>query len=200
MLSTPPTPSVLSIRTLHPVRNHPILQHTRRRTPADCCTCDSNNICKIRLRLGIRLPRHSTTITRLFTRTLIYRPRQHCLLSPPFSALYIPTERRPQAHVCPAGATFSAAARSQVHCPAGRRRHEQRAPATWFSTGARSQLHASAWFLPQEHFACEAGGELVTWFDLLGWLVRVREERTDHRRRCSRLHCSSCNSCWGPSW
>lgn len=49
----------------------------------------------------------------------------------------------PQAQVFPLGLEFSSPARSQVHSPAARRRHEHRGPLTVFSVAALEQLHAS---------------------------------------------------------
>ena len=56
----------------------------------------------------------------------------------------------------PAAFEFSVAARSQVHSPAGRAWHEQRAPEVLFSVEALSQVHWSADFLPHEQVACLA--------------------------------------------
>lgn len=55
-----------------------------------------------------------------------------------------------------AGLEFSVAARSQVHSPAGRARHEQRGPSTAFSLGALSQLQWRACVFPHEQVACLA--------------------------------------------
>lgn len=66
---------------------------------------------------------------------------------------HIPAALFPHEHVDPAGAAFSAAARSQVQAPAGRARHEQRAPAMAFSLGAWAQLQFRAVCLPQLHLA-----------------------------------------------
>lgn len=57
----------------------------------------------------------------------------------------------------PVGFWFSVLARSQVHWPAGRARHEQRAPWTVFSVPAFSQVQWRALCLPQEQVACLAG-------------------------------------------
>lgn len=54
------------------------------------------------------------------------------------------------------GLTFSEAARSQVHSPAGRARQEQRGPETVFSLVALSQEQCRADCLPHEHLACWA--------------------------------------------
>lgn len=62
----------------------------------------------------------------------------------------------PQAQVLPAGFWFSVLARSQVHWPAGRARHEQRAPSTAFSEEALSHVQWRADCLPQEQVACLA--------------------------------------------
>ena len=67
-----------------------------------------------------------------------------------------PAARMPQAHRAPPGFEFSAEARSQVHSPAGRARHEQRGPSTAFSVDALEQLQCRADCLPQEHLACWA--------------------------------------------
>lgn len=71
----------------------------------------------------------------------------------------IPAGRTPQAQaVTPTamGFVFSVAARSQVHSPAGRARHEQRGPETKFSVAAFSQVQWRADCLPHEHVACFA--------------------------------------------
>lgn len=62
----------------------------------------------------------------------------------------------PQAQALPVGFWFSVEARSQVHCPAGRARHEQRGPSTAFSELALSQVQCRADCLPQEQVACLA--------------------------------------------
>lgn len=67
-----------------------------------------------------------------------------------------PAALDPHWQVDPAGLTFSEVARSQVHSPAGRARHEQRGPVTLFSAVAFSQLQWRADCLPQEHLACWA--------------------------------------------
>ena len=67
-----------------------------------------------------------------------------------------PEGREPQAHSSPAGFLFSVAARSHVHSPAGRARHEQRAPVTVFSVAALSQEQLRADRLPHEQVACWA--------------------------------------------
>ena len=69
--------------------------------------------------------------------------------------------RQPQLQSSPHADLFSEAARSQLHWPAGRERHEQRSPSTEFSVLALSQLHWSADCLPQEQVACwaMAGGK-----------------------------------------
>lgn len=59
----------------------------------------------------------------------------------------------PQAQVDPVTWAFSDPARSHVHCPAGRARHEHLAPATVFSAVLRSQVQCMADCLPQEHVA-----------------------------------------------
>lgn len=43
-----------------------------------------------------------------------------------------------------------------MHAPAGRARHEQRGPEISFSVAALEQVHASADFSPQLHFAVAA--------------------------------------------
>ncbi|ODP70363.1 hypothetical protein BGC29_19475 [Acinetobacter baumannii] len=65
--------------------------------------------------------------------------------------------RRPQGHFEPVGRVFSDAARWQVHSPAGRARHEQRAP-VWmvFSEAAFSQVQWRAGFWPQLQVAWRA--------------------------------------------
>ena len=68
----------------------------------------------------------------------------------------LPAGRVPQAHALPVGFWFSVDARSQVHCPAGRARHEQRGPSTAFSELALSQVQCRADCLPQEQVACLA--------------------------------------------
>ena len=65
----------------------------------------------------------------------------------------VPFSRFPQAHAAPFTLAFSVFARSHVHSPAGRARHEQRAPSTLFSVFALLQLHAMAGCLPQEQVA-----------------------------------------------
>lgn len=69
------------------------------------------------------------------------QPPEHNTLAPMSkllygTTLYIPAGREPQAQVEPATVAFSEEARSQVHSPAGRARHEQRGPATAFSLEA----------------------------------------------------------------
>lgn len=62
-------------------------------------------------------------------------------------------------------------ARSQVHSPAGRARHEQRGPETAFSVLALAQVQLSAEFWPQEQVACCAGDELAgAWGEVHWWL------------------------------
>lgn len=67
-----------------------------------------------------------------------------------------PAGREPQAQALPLTGAFSLDALSQVHWPAGRARHEHRAPLNSFSVEAFSQLHARADFWPQEQVACLA--------------------------------------------
>jgi len=62
-----------------------------------------------------------------------------------------------QSHESPQDFLFSVSARAQLHWPAGRDLHEQRAPSTEFSVVAFSQLHSRADCLPQEQVACWAG-------------------------------------------
>lgn len=72
---------------------------------------------------------------------------------------HLPAGRTPQAHALTPtamGFVFSVEARSHVHSPAGRARHEQRGPETEFSVAALSQLQWRADSLPQEHVACFA--------------------------------------------
>lgn len=67
----------------------------------------------------------------------------------------VPEGREPQGQVeDSARGAFSLAARSQVHSPAGRARHEQRGPDTVFSVEALAQLQLRAEFWPQEQVAC----------------------------------------------
>lgn len=73
-----------------------------------------------------------------------------------FSQLQALAGRAPQAQVDPVGLAFSVAAFLQVHSPAGRARHEHRAPATVFSVFAFSQVQLRADCLPQEHLASAA--------------------------------------------
>jgi hypothetical protein len=54
--------------------------------------------------------------------------------------------------------TFSAAALSQVHWPAGRARHEHRGPVSSFSAAALAQVQCRAEFWPHEQVACLAVG------------------------------------------
>jgi hypothetical protein len=68
----------------------------------------------------------------------------------------LPAGLDPQAQVFPAGFWFSVLARSQVHCPAGRARQEQRAPSTAFSDDALSHVQWRADCLPHEQVACLA--------------------------------------------
>lgn len=75
----------------------------------------------------------------------------------------LPAGRVPQAQALPAGFWFSVEARSQVHCPAGRARHEQRGPSTAFSEVALSQVQCRADCLPQEQVACLAEAGSVSW-------------------------------------
>ncbi len=67
-----------------------------------------------------------------------------------------PETRQPQSHESPHDFLFSVSARAQLHWPAGRDWHEQRAPSTEFSVLAFSQLHWRADCLPQEQVACWA--------------------------------------------
>jgi len=95
-------------------------------------------------------------------------------------------ERTPQAQDSPLTGLFSEAALSQLHSPAGRARHEQRAPVISFSVVAFSQLQLSAGCLPQEQVACLAqthsppsflpqhvGVAWVTWEDMVVDVVVV---------------------------
>lgn len=59
---------------------------------------------------------------------------------------HIPAGRDPQAQVEPVGVVFSVAARSHVHSPAGRARHEHRGPLTVFSEAALEHVHWRADF------------------------------------------------------
>jgi len=67
-----------------------------------------------------------------------------------------PAGLAPHTHEAPEGFWFSVLARSQVHCPAGRARHEQRGPSTLFSAAALSQVQWRADCLPHEQVACLA--------------------------------------------
>lgn len=53
-------------------------------------------------------------------------------------------DRTPHWQVSPSGLTFSALDRSQLHSPAGRERHEQRAPTMVFSMDAFSHVQCRA--------------------------------------------------------
>lgn len=75
----------------------------------------------------------------------------------------VPEGREPHGHVDDStSGAFSLFARSQVHSPAGRARHEQRGPETVFSLDDLAQLQLRAEFWPHEQVACWAGLELVT--------------------------------------
>lgn len=66
----------------------------------------------------------------------------------------LPLDLLPQAQLLPeAGFVFSSCEREQVHSPAARWLHEQRAPETAFSTVAFSQVQWRAGCLPQEQVA-----------------------------------------------
>lgn len=71
-----------------------------------------------------------------------------------FSHVQASAGRAPHEHVFPLGVVFSVVARSQVHWPAGRARHEQRAPEMVFSVDALEQVQWRADFSPHEHLAC----------------------------------------------
>lgn len=60
-----------------------------------------------------------------------------------FSHVQAAASRFPQAQVDPVGVVFSVSARSHVHSPAARRRHEHLGPVTVFSAADLSQLHWS---------------------------------------------------------
>jgi hypothetical protein len=64
--------------------------------------------------------------------------------------------RAPHSQVVPVGGAFSLGALSHVHCPAGRARHEHRAPVRVFSVEALLQLQLRADCWPQEQVACLA--------------------------------------------
>lgn len=66
----------------------------------------------------------------------------------------------PQGHASPVTGWFSAAARSQVHCPAGRARHEHLGPEMVFSMADLLQVQWRAFSLPQEHLAWAAQTQL----------------------------------------
>jgi hypothetical protein len=84
----------------------------------------------------------------------------------------------PQEHSSPLTEAFSVAARSQVQAPAGRARHEQRAPEIWFSVSARPQVQFRADCWPQEHLAWVALGVSVRCSaQTIEWLKVRGEER-----------------------
>lgn len=66
----------------------------------------------------------------------------------------------PQGQASPLTGWFSVAALSQVHCPAGRARHEHLEPVIVFSEEALLHVQWSAFSLPQEHFAWAAQMQL----------------------------------------
>ena len=95
-----------------------------------------------------------------------------------------PLDLLPQAQLLPeAGFVFSSCEREQVHSPAARWLHEQRAPETAFSVVAFSQVQWRAGCLPQEQVASFAqtqpperpqqetgtaatGADILVWFGL----------------------------------
>lgn len=91
--------------------------------------------------------------------------------SPAFSHVQLLLSRNPHAHVSPAGFTFSSAARSHVHSPAGRARQEHRAPATVFSVVELAHVHWSADCWPHEQVALEAQRQESERLQQVGGLV-----------------------------